>query len=154
MKKGTIFVVLFVVGLLIGAPQSQAGSGGVGGLESMRGGQDLYEDSHAPTFKRWQQDQQPLKRSYLQQPPLVPHTTEEYRINLRQNKCLSCHSWSRYKDSGATKISLTHFRSRFGTELADVSPLRYFCTQCHVPQRDARPLVDNTFTPVESLASH
>ena len=154
MKKVTVFVVLFVAGLLIGTVQSQAGSGGVGGLESLRGGQNLEDDSKAPPFKRWQQDQQPIKRNYLQQPPLIPHSTEGYRINLRQNKCLSCHSWKRYKETGATKVSLTHFRSRFGSELADVSPLRYFCTQCHAPQRDAQNLVDNTFMPVESLARH
>jgi nitrate reductase (cytochrome), electron transfer subunit len=151
MKKVAILVVLFVAGLLIGTPQVQADAGGTGGLESMRGGQDLREDSKAPAFKRWQQDQQPVKRNYLQQPPIVPHPIEGYRINLRQNKCLSCHSWRRYKETGATKISLTHFRSRFGSELADVSPLRYFCTQCHAPQRDARPLVGNTFTPVEAM---
>jgi len=154
MKKVTILVVLFVAGLLIGTPQSQASSGGTGGLDSMRGGQDLDADSKAPAFKRWQQDQQPIKRNYLQQPPLIPHASEGYRINLRQNKCLSCHSWRRYKETGATKISLTHFRSRFGSELADVSPLRYFCTQCHASQRDAIPLVDNTFTPVEALVGN
>ncbi|MNW21429.1 Periplasmic nitrate reductase, electron transfer subunit precursor [compost metagenome] len=35
--------------------------------------------------------------------------------------------------------------------LADVSPRRYFCTQCHVPQADAKPLVGNTFTDVETM---
>ncbi len=154
MKKVTMLVVLFVATLLIGTVQSQAqGLGGTGGLDSLRGAQDLYADSKTPVFKRWQQDQRPMQRSYLQQPPLIPHSTEGYRINLRQNKCLSCHSWRSYKDSGATKVSLTHFRSRFGTELADVSPLRYFCTQCHAPQRDARPLVDNTFKPVEAMTN-
>jgi nitrate reductase (cytochrome), electron transfer subunit len=154
MKNVTMLVVLFVATLLMVTSQPQAqGLGGNGGLDSLRGSQDLSEDSKAPAFKRWQQDQRPIQRSYLQQPPLIPHSTEGYRINLRQNKCLSCHSWRRYKDSGATKISLTHFRSRFGTELADVSPLRYFCTQCHASQRDARPLVDNTFKPVEAMTN-
>ncbi|MFZ1045029.1 MAG: nitrate reductase cytochrome c-type subunit, partial [Pseudolabrys sp.] len=32
-----------------------------------------------------------------------------------------------------------------GQVLADVTPRRYFCTACHVPQTDAKPLVDNTF---------
>ena len=35
--------------------------------------------------------------------------------------------------------------------LADVSPRRYFCTQCHVPQADAKPLVGNSFVDVEQL---
>ena len=29
--------------------------------------------------------------------------------------------------------------------LADVTPRRYFCTACHVPQTDVQPLVPNTF---------
>ena len=28
-----------------------------------------------------------------------------------------------------------------------MSPRRYFCNQCHVPQSDAKPLVGNTFKP-------
>ena len=29
--------------------------------------------------------------------------------------------------------------------LADVPPRRYFCTACHVPLTDARPLIDNVY---------
>ncbi|MEK7438145.1 MAG: nitrate reductase cytochrome c-type subunit, partial [Pseudomonadota bacterium] len=29
--------------------------------------------------------------------------------------------------------------------LSEVSPARYQCTACHVPQVDAKPLVQNTF---------
>jgi nitrate reductase (cytochrome), electron transfer subunit len=32
-----------------------------------------------------------------------------------------------------------------------LSPRRYFCTQCHVPQADAKPLVGNTFLSVEDI---
>ncbi|WP_175463882.1 nitrate reductase cytochrome c-type subunit, partial [Vibrio cholerae] len=32
-----------------------------------------------------------------------------------------------------------------------VSPRRYFCLQCHVPQADAKPLVENDFERVDSL---
>ena len=35
--------------------------------------------------------------------------------------------------------------------LADVSPRRYFCTQCHVEQTDAQPLVENTFVDMDEL---
>ena len=41
-------------------------------------------------------------------------------------------------------ISVTHFMDRDGQVLADVTPRRYFCTACHVPQTDAQPLVPNT----------
>ena len=35
---------------------------------------------------------------------------------------------------------------------ANVSARRYFCTQCHVPQADAQPLVENTFKPVTAIS--
>jgi hypothetical protein len=34
----------------------------------------------------------------------------------------------------APMISVTHFMDREGQVLSDVSPRRYFCTACHVPQ--------------------
>ena len=64
---------------------------------------------------------------------------------------MDCHAWNRARETGATKVSLTHFRDRDGTELTGVSPRRYFCLQCHVPQTDARPLVENTFRPARGL---
>jgi len=64
---------------------------------------------------------------------------------------MECHSWQRYREFGATKISMTHFRDRSGADTATVSPLRYFCTQCHVPQADAQPLVRNQFKPIDAI---
>jgi cytochrome c-type protein NapB len=64
---------------------------------------------------------------------------------------MDCHAWSRARETGATKISLTHFRDRDGKELPNVAPRRYFCMQCHVPQTEAKPLVDNTFQPATGL---
>jgi cytochrome c-type protein NapB len=80
-----------------------------------------------------------------------PHTIRDYNITRTHNKCMECHSWQRYREFGATKVSMTHFKDRSGTDIANVSPLRYFCTQCHVPQADTKPLVENTFRPVEAL---
>ena len=51
----------------------------------------------------------------------------------------------------APKISPTRSETRDGMTLGEVSPRRYFCLQCHVPQADAKPLVNNTFKPVEAL---
>lgn len=102
-------------------------------------------------FKKWQHDRRPIERQFVQQPPLIPHKIEGYQVNRNFNKCLSCHSWKNYKEAEATKISLTHFNDRDGNELSDVSPRRYFCTQCHVPQVEAPALVENEFKPVKSL---
>ena len=120
-------------------------------LKSLRGHTDLDETSSKPDLKRWAPDRDAIPRDYVQQPPLIPHKIEGYNIDLQSNKCLSCHSWANYKEAGATKISPTHFRNRKGVDLANVSAGRYFCTQCHVPQTDARPLVQNEFQSVEIL---
>jgi len=120
-------------------------------VESLRGANPLEKNSKKPEHKKWQADRPPIARNFVQQPPLIPHSVEGYVINIKSNKCLSCHSWANYKEKGATKISLTHFTDRDGHDLANVSARRYFCTQCHVSQVDARPLVNNTFTPVKSI---
>lgn len=122
------------------------------GLTSLRGMHELQDTAPAPDLKQWQHDQKPIERAFVQQPPLIPHQIEGYQINANFNKCLSCHSWSNARESGATKVSLTHFKNRDGIELSDIAPRRYFCTQCHVPQIDARPLVENTFEPIDTLA--
>lgn len=106
--------------------------------------------SNADTF-RVERDRSPIPRDYVQQPPLVPHSIRDYRITANFNKCMDCHSWSRYQAAGATKVSITHFKDREGTELGNISPRRYFCTACHVPQTETRPLVENTFKRAEGL---
>lgn len=123
-------------------------------VSSLRGVSDINQDSSAPVSKRYNKDGEPIARDYVQQPPLIPHKIQNYRINLKSNKCMSCHSWSNYREAGATKISQTHFESRDKNVLANVSARRYFCTQCHVPQVNAKPLVENEFEPVKSLAEH
>ncbi len=145
-------IVSAILGLCVWlTPTLQADTGGVA---SLRGKSVATEYDAAPALKRWEQDSAPLARDYVQQPPLIPHDIEGYNINLKFNKCLTCHSWANYREAGATKISQTHFEDRDKNVLANVSARRYFCTQCHVPQRDARPLVGNQFQPVETLIRH
>ena len=121
-------------------------------VSSLRGVSDIDQESSAPVAKQYNKDGEPISRDYVQQPPLIPHKIKNYRINLKSNKCMSCHSWSNYREAGATKISQTHFESRDKNVLANVSARRYFCTQCHVPQVDAKPLVGNNFEPVTSIS--
>ncbi len=64
---------------------------------------------------------------------------------------MDCHGWEQDREVGATKVSVTHFRTAKDTELDNICPRRYFCTQCHVPQTDARPLVENTFQRARGL---
>jgi len=144
MKKiTTIVVLLATVGFgaqVIAEPVS-----------SLRGPHDIDQDSSVPASKRYNKDGEPIARDYVQQPPLIPHKIDSYRVNLKSNKCMSCHSWSNYREAGATKISQTHFESRDKHVLANVSARRYFCTQCHVPQVGAKPLVENDFQPVTAI---
>lgn len=121
---------------------------------SLRGHAPLDGDSDIPNPKYWQRDRDPIPRNYVQQPPLIPHSVEGYKITMRFNKCLTCHSWTNYRQAGATKISQTHFKDRDEQVLANVAARRYFCNQCHAPQVDADPLVENTFAPVKAIRGY
>lgn len=120
-------------------------------VQSIRGTDAAGADLMEPGLYKVVPDRDPYKRDFVQQPPLVPHKVEGYEVSLNFNRCMDCHSWSRYKMAGATKVSLTHFKDRDGGELSNISPRRYFCLQCHVPQTDAPELVDNKFQSAGSL---
>lgn len=93
-------------------------------------------------------------RNYPDQPPLIPHKTDNYQVDLNSNKCLTCHSRTAVEVSQAPMISVTHFMNREGQTLGAVSPRRYFCTQCHVVQTNARPLVENEFVDVDKVLDY
>ena len=149
MKKQTRNLVLAIVAALgLGAalpPVSMAQ-----GVQSIRGADVAESDLQVGNF-RPMPDQAPIERDFVQQPPLIPHKVEGYEVTINFNKCMDCHAWSRYRDNGATKVSLTHFKDRDGGELSNISPRRYFCMQCHVPQTDAKPLVANSFRRAEGM---
>ncbi len=147
MKKITMIVILLATAGISMQAMSET-------VSSLRGVSDIDQDSSAPASKRYNKDGEPIARDYVQQPPLIPHKIQNYRINLKSNKCMSCHSWSNYREANATKISQTHFESRDKNVLANVSARRYFCTQCHVPQVNAQPLVENVFEPVRAISGH
>ena len=92
-------------------------------------------------------------RSYPEQPPLIPHSIEGYQVDLYGNKCLSCHARVRTGESQAPMLSFTHFMDRDGQLLASVSPRRFFCTQCHVPQHEVKTPVENDFVDIDTLLS-
>jgi nitrate reductase (cytochrome), electron transfer subunit len=102
-------------------------------------------DNPAPALARPITDDIRKMRNYPEQPPVIPHSIDNYQLTLKTNRCLDCHRRQFTEGSGAPMISITHFMNRDGQVLADVTPRRYFCTECHVPQTDAKPLVPNTF---------
>ena len=111
-------------------------------IESLRGAQ---VDEQVAVEDVFHQDEKRFARSYRQQPPLVPHSIDQYQIDLKANRCLSCHDWTNAGERNAPTLSMTHYMDRNGAQLDHVAGTRWFCNQCHVPQADAPALVENTF---------
>lgn len=90
-------------------------------------------------------------RSFVLQPPTIPHKIDGYQIDLNANRCMSCHARTRIEESKAVPVSITHYTDRAGNMLADISPRRYFCEQCHVVQTEVNVLVANRYEDVERI---
>jgi len=90
-------------------------------------------------------------RAYTSQPPTIPHAIERYEITRNVNFCMYCHSRIRHEEFGAPMVSATHYMDREYDFLAEISPRRYFCTQCHVIQHDVQAPVDNRFMDVYEI---
>lgn len=113
--------------------------------QSLRGDAPVEEAPPAPEVKKQNIDPNRFTRAYRQQPPLIPHKIDRYQVNVKVNQCLRCHDWPYNVEEGAPKISETHYIDRNGVALDKVARTRWFCAQCHVPQVNARALIDNTF---------
>ncbi|WP_419693314.1 nitrate reductase cytochrome c-type subunit [Mesorhizobium muleiense] len=117
----------------------------------LTGAAQPMDELPADPAPKWTVDDIRKMRAYPDQPPVIPHSIEGYQLSVNTNRCLSCHKREFTQGSGAPMISVTHYITREGQMLADVSPRRYFCTACHVPQADTAPLVGNTFTDMSKL---
>ena len=104
-----------------------------------------------PRMARVENSEIKRRRSYPMQPPTIPHKIDNYQVDINVNKCMSCHSRKQSQDSQAPMISVTHYMDREANFLADISPRRYFCLQCHVSQYDIAPKVGNTFVDIDEL---
>ncbi|WP_099045539.1 nitrate reductase cytochrome c-type subunit [Pseudoponticoccus marisrubri] len=112
---------------------------------------DPPEDEMPPRMRPFVDTDLREARNYPEQPPLIPHDVEGYEVSRNYNKCLSCHARAATGRSQAPMVSVTHYIDRHGQVLASVSPRRYFCNQCHVPQRPDEPMVTNTFIDIDTL---
>ena len=135
MKK--IFFALFL--LVVFSSFSPAAGEEV---KSLRGDTALPADSNAPVAMDWKPADSAVARTFIHQPPVIPHSIEGFSITTANNNCLGCHGM---EGSGAPKPHPTHYTDRDGKKGEGISQRWYFCTQCHVGQVDAKPLVDNTF---------
>src|SRR3954468_18681557 len=117
----------------------------------LRGSTPLNEEGPAAPMAPLRNSAEKETRNYPEQPPVIPHSTEGYQINIDGNKCLSCHARARTGESQAPMVSITHFMDRDGQFLASVSPRRFFCTSCHVPQNVVKPPISNDFVDIDTL---
>jgi cytochrome c-type protein NapB len=149
MKKliGAMLACLMAGSLMAAVPEITNSTG----ASSRSGEHGSGDGCRRGPMKNFRKDGDLYDRQYMHQPPLIPHDTRNYEVDNKVNKCLACHSFKNASAMKAPKISPTHFETRDGMTLGEVSPRRYFCLQCHVPQADAKPLVNNTFKPVEAL---
>ena len=120
-------------------------------FSALRGATPLNQVAPAPPMTPQQNSSLREPRSYPEQPPVIPHSIEGYEVSANANKCLSCHARTRVRESQAPMVSITHFTDRDGQYLASVSPRRYFCTQCHVPQHNVQVPIENDFVDIDTL---
>ena len=55
--------------------------------QSLRGATPITDTAKVEQYQRGP-DQGPIPRDYVQQPPLIPHKIDGYRIDLNFNKCV------------------------------------------------------------------
>jgi len=121
------------------------------GPATLRRGIDIPVDVEPPRMPPVEVTDTRRQRSYPMQPPTIPHEIDNYQVDLKVNTCLSCHSRRQVERSQAPMVSVTHYQDRDGQFLAEVSPRRYFCTQCHVPQTESDPGVANVFEDMDTI---
>ncbi len=120
--------------------------GAIANVESLRGSSELKANANKVVKHKVEVTQGGVKRNYEKQPPVIPHATEKYRISIKNNGCMKCHSEKAYKKEKSPKVGDSHYIDRDGKVLKHLSSRRYFCTQCHVTQVKADELVENTYT--------
>ena len=117
--------------LLVAAIAAGSGTLAAQTLDSgLRGPTPLNEEGAAAPIAPTRNSAEREVRNYPQQPPVIPHSINGYQINLRSNKCLSCHARARTGESQAPMVSITHFMDRDGQSLASVSLISSTSTPC------------------------
>ena len=143
-KMPVIAFLVFTISLFLGVVTADE-------IATLRGGAPLDEEPTPNPIPQVIDGDIKARRNYPMQPPLIPHDTRGYEVNLQVNKCMSCHARRRTEDSQAPMISVTHYMDRDGNFLAEISPRRYFCNQCHVTQTVTRDVLENEFQDMDEL---
>jgi cytochrome c-type protein NapB len=150
MKKLLFLAMLLPLTLVAQEPVEGDGLN-ASGPHGVRPGGTLHQELPTPPIPR---ETTPIRRpvrNYPDQPPMIPHTVRGYQVTKEFNQCLTCHSRTRSPETGAPMVSITHYLDRDNQALAAVSPRRYFCQQCHVPQHDVAPATTNDFKGIDKV---
>ncbi|MFZ5775451.1 MAG: nitrate reductase cytochrome c-type subunit [Thermodesulfobacteriota bacterium] len=146
MKKRLPFILMTIVGSM-GMSALPASAEPVKAMSAT----EVNAPSPLPQPEKAAPAGKPIKRDFAQQPPLIPHTIDDYTIDKDGNQCLGCHGKQKNSTTPAARISPSHYLDSTGRETADLAGRHYFCTSCHVSQSDAKPLVPNTFKPASPV---
>jgi nitrate reductase (cytochrome), electron transfer subunit len=141
----SIVAVTFMAGIAAASAQ--------GLTDAMRGSAPLEKSPTPPPLMNQENKDVRRTRAFAMQPPTIPHRIDGYQIDRFANQCMSCHARTRIEESKAIPVSATHYMDRDGTLRGDISPRRYFCTTCHVPQDEVKPLVSNRYEDFEAVRS-
>ena len=127
--------------------------------ETLLGAMPEYSKSAPGTAEK-------IERAFENAPPMIPHMTDGFfPITRANNICLSCHMPDKVETSGAVAIPVTHFTDYrpklvkdggkykvdaeegevVSKKLNKLSPTRYNCSQCHVPQANVTVDIKNNF---------
>ena len=122
-------------------------------IDAIRRGVPISQEASPPVMAHVENTDIRRVRAYPMQPPTIPHSIDNYQVDKNSNRCLLCHSRANADKFQAPPVSVTHYMDRDDQILATISPRRYFCTQCHVTQTDAKPLVANNFKDIDTVMS-
>ena len=147
MFKSTLF--FGIACLIVSTPAFDAQA--PDSLDGLRRSVPIDKEAQPLPMAKTENRDEKQHRAYPMQPPTIPHSIDNYQLDKNHNRCLMCHTRANAAKFQAPMFSVTHYMDRDGNFLAEISPRRYFCTQCHVVQTDAKPLVGNGFLDVDSL---
>jgi len=94
-----------------------------------------------------------IPTSYHTAPPMIPHKVKNMLpITIHNNECLACHMPNHAKQLGIHSIPKDHFVDTFenGRKTGSrIAGSRFNCTQCHAPQAQVDPVVQNRFDTIK-----
>jgi cytochrome c-type protein NapB len=149
LKKTASLAIATLIASVIGCASTS-------GPTPMRGAAVPTPDK-APTIKEYAEkvpgvgQPQLIARTFIGQPPMVPHTIEKYvPLTIEENACMECHQTADIRGQKIPQIGVSHYsktvKTKAGKPALEMS--RFQCDSCHVPQVDAKELVDSKFVGV------